>query len=82
MGPLASLSVTMGIIAASISLLAFDSVQLLRFHPKSAKFRTRPEGVFAFFLVLFGTIMVFLYASLLALALFAQIQRIIASVPV
>lgn len=79
---LASMCVTLGVIAAGISLLVFEGLQIRFSNTYPAELNLRSEGVFTYFLVLFGTIMLILYVGLLVLALFAQFERVLATMPV
>lgn len=79
---LASISVTFGVIAASISLLVYEGLQIRFAHNHLAELDPRSEGLFTYVLVLFGTTMLFLYVGLLAVALFVQVQRVITMLPI
>ncbi len=69
--------VTVGVIAAGISVLIFESlsirgahIHLTELHPRSS------EGVFTHFLVMIGTVMALLYVVVLFAALSLQISRV------
>lgn len=71
--------VTLGVVAASISILIFESQVICHTHLNHAELHPRSEGVFKHFLVLIGTIMVLVYVALLFAMLYDQILRVIAT---
>lgn len=77
MDSFAHLWVTLGVVAASISILIFESLSICSTHHQLAELHPRSEGVLTQFLVLIGTITVLLYVVLLLAALYHQILRVV-----